>query len=60
MDVDPINGLVGRLSKKFPNSPTKLLEFYSRTRFFIRLRYLNRALEIAESKKKHNVHVNKF
>jgi hypothetical protein len=58
----PIETFTRILKSQFPSVPEELLFFYSKVRFFIRLKHLNKCLnlELIESKKKHNIHVNKY
>jgi hypothetical protein len=62
LDPDPINKFGVILKNKFPLLPNKLLFFYSKVRFFIRLRHLNKCLdlELNEMEKKYFIHLNKY
>ena len=59
---DPIDQFFQILKNKFKDTPTEILFFYSKVRFFIRLKHLNKQLdlEMLESRKKQNVHTNKY
>ena len=62
LENDPILKLGQILKEKYKTVPSELLFFYSKVRFFIRLKHLNKQLDldINESKKKNNTHINKY
>ena len=61
-EYDPIGKVTTILHKVFPHINRFLIDFYSRTRFHIRRRFLNDNLKVMERvfKKRYVNHVNKF
>ena len=61
-EKNPIEKLSVILQNQFPHLPKAILRMYSKTRFFIRLRLLNKRLrEVTNSmKKKHLKHISKI
>ena len=62
LENKPIKKFTQRLKNIFPNIPSDILNVFSRTRFYIRLKYLNRCLRVQEisTHKRYVNHVNKF
>ena len=58
----PIERLASKLEKMFPTVPREVLKLYSKTRFFIRIKYLNKKILEKEksTKRKHLNHVSKI
>ena len=59
---DPNHKLSVILQRLFPSVPWSVIHFYSRTRFFIRLKFLNDNVGVIEKvyKKRYVNHVNKY
>ena len=62
MTHDPVKKLTDIILKKYPNTPRDVVSLFSKTRMFIRLKYLNDILKEKEKslKKRYAAHVNKF
>ena len=60
----PIEQLTKNLKIKIPEAPLELINLYSKTRLFIRLKFLNESLEKLSQnqswRKKFSQHINKF
>ena len=59
---DPIGTLVALLEVEFPEIALEIINLFSKTRFFIRLKKLNGDLKVVKKKykKRYQNHVNKF
>ena len=59
---DPIGTLSTLLNVEFPEIPLDIVNLFSKTRFFIRLKKLNGDLKVLKKiyKKQYQNHVNKF
>ena len=59
---DPVKKLMDLILKKYPNMPRDVVHLFSKTRIYIRLKYLNDILKEKEKllKKRYAAHVNKF
>ena len=62
LEKNAINILARLLHIKNQDMPYELLQLFSRTRFFIRLKYLNNEMQVLEKtiKRRYTIHVNKF
>ena len=62
LEKNCINILAKILQIKYIDMPYDLLQLFSRTRFFIRLKYLNNEMKVLEKtiKRRYTIHVNKF
>ena len=62
LEKNSINILAKILQIKNIDMPYDLLQLFSRTRFFIRLKYLNNEMKVLEKtiKRRYSIHVNKF
>ena len=59
---DPVKTVTDLIVKKFPDTPREVINLFSKTRLFIRLKYLNDLIKEKEKalKKRYAMHVNKF
>ena len=62
MTSKPIEKLTNFIVRRFPTYPKDVLKLFSKTRFFIRMKYLNEKLEVKEKhlRSRFSNHINKF
>ena len=62
LEKNPISRMTSILVMRFPDYPEEIIALYSRTRLFLRLKYLNSKISIKEKhfQRRHANHVNKY